>query len=364
MKKSICLILALFAVMIFTVSAGELSPGDPMGWVLHSDITAYINDAAIRSYNIDGYTYVVAEELADYGFDVNWDPNDADGVLRIADGTGIVHSTYTPEVNMHRSGELAMPYLFTNILTYIAGQPVWGANIDGMTCVGMDDLAYFFADSYIWDPDARELRLTLREHCASVVPDTWSFTYDTPGYDKDIAVSGEGAMWEFTKTVDGAFELTDSSGATLFTPQIIFGDDRMSYQVHFEEKLLGLAGSSYFVSAPHSITPHSIIERTLSEQNLFFGISYWSTPAPGYFRGYVLQNTTKADELLTRAAEATALWRVYINGELITGLPVTMPSSYYNALDGRYAIAKEFTYLYDRRVPLSTVNTVRIEIGD
>lgn len=137
----------------------------------------------------------------------------------------------------------------------------------------------------------------------------------------------------------------------------------MSYQVHFEEKLLGLAGSSYFISAPHSITPHSIIERTLSKQKLHFGVALQGTVGAGYFRGYILQNTENADALLTRAAEATALWRVYINGELITGLPVTVPSSCYNALDGRYAAAKEFTYLYDHRVPLAEVETVRIELG-
>ncbi|MGM9652238.1 MAG: hypothetical protein ACI3XP_01220 [Eubacteriales bacterium] len=363
MKKAMCLILTLLAVMLFTVSAGALSPGDPMGWVLYSDIVAYINDVPIRSYNIGGFTYVVAEDLVDYGFLVSWRPDDADGVLRIGSGSGIVSASYTPEPNTHRAGEPAMPYVFTKILTFIAGQPVWGANINGMTCVGMDDLAYFFADSYIWDPDARELRLTLRENCASVVPDVWTFTYDTPGYDKDVAVSGESAMWEFTKTADGDFALTDSSGAILFTPQITFGDDRMTYQLHFENKLLGLAGSNYFTSAPHSIAPHSTIARTITKQNLWLENLTFSTPDPAYFRGYVLQNPAAADELLARAAEATSVWRVYINGERMTGLPLAHVSVYYNTPAGRYRTSSEYTYLYDHRVFLSNVNTVRIEFG-
>ena len=229
MKKTICLILTLLFVLNFPVYASALSPGDSIGWVLHTDIVAYINGTPIRSCNIGGYMYVIAEDLSGYGFDVNWAADEADGILRINSGSGIVSASYTPGPNTHPAGEPAMPYLFTKVLTYMAGQPVWGANIDGMTCVGMDDLAYFFADSYVWDPEARTLRLTLRENCTSVIPDTWSFTYNTPEYDKDTAVSGESAMWEFTKTADGTFQLTDSAGATLFTPQITFGDDRMSY---------------------------------------------------------------------------------------------------------------------------------------
>lgn len=139
----------------------------------------------------------------------------------------------------------------------------------------------------------------------------------------------------------------------------------MSYQVHFESKLLGLAGSSYFTSAPHSITPHSTIANILSQNNLYLaGTLFGSTPVPGYFRGYVMQNPAVADDLLNRAAQTTALWRVYIKGEPITGLPVTLPSNYYSTPGGRYETTKEFTYLYDRRVPLSAVETVRIELGE
>ena len=364
MKKIICLMLSVVVLMMFTFSVGALSPGDPLGWVLHTDIVAYINDTPIRSYNIGGYTYVVAEDLTGYGFHVAWNAQDADGVLHITSGDGIVRTAYTPQPNKHRSGEPAMPYYFTNILTYIAKQPVWGANIGGMTCVGMDDLAYFFAESYIWDPSARELRLTLRENCASVVPDVWSFTYTTPGYDKDTAVSGESAMWEFTKTADGSFELTESSGSILFTPMITFGDDRMSYRVHFGSKLLGLAGSTYFVSAPHSITPHVTVHSTLFRQNLLLDPTTRRIPVPGHFRGYVLQNTAAANELRAHAADAAAVWRVYINGELINGLPVTEPSYYYNTPAGRMETSQEYTYLFDRRVPLSAVESVRIEFGE
>ena len=123
MKKIIFLILMLLTVMLFTISVSALSPGDPMGWVLYTDIVAYINGVPIHSYNIEGYTYVVAEELADYGFHVTWDDQDADGVLHITSGDGIICSSYVPQENTHRTGEVAMPYFFTNILTIPRGSP-------------------------------------------------------------------------------------------------------------------------------------------------------------------------------------------------------------------------------------------------
>lgn len=76
MKKTICLTLTLLTVMLFTVSAGALSPGDSMGWVLYTNIVAYIDDVPIRSYNIDGYTYIVAEDLQEYGYEVERIPQD------------------------------------------------------------------------------------------------------------------------------------------------------------------------------------------------------------------------------------------------------------------------------------------------
>lgn len=59
-------VLAGFLVLTDTAYA----QGGISGKVLKSDIRAYINGAPVMTYNIDGYTGVIAEELRNYGFDV------------------------------------------------------------------------------------------------------------------------------------------------------------------------------------------------------------------------------------------------------------------------------------------------------
>lgn len=68
MKKNIffTLILIIFSIFPLNVYA------DVIGEALNTDITAYVDDVPIRSYNIDGWTGIVAEDLREYGFDVVW----------------------------------------------------------------------------------------------------------------------------------------------------------------------------------------------------------------------------------------------------------------------------------------------------
>ncbi len=360
-KLTALILAALLTLTALPASAAiELTlPGEPLGWVLYSDIVAYINGTPIRSYNINGLTYVVAEELAEYGFSVNWYPDEADGLLTIGSGSGRVIANYTPESNTHRPGDRAMPYLYTRIMTYMAGQPVFAANIGGLTCVAMDDLAYFYAADYVWDNVKGELHLTLRENCTAAIPGDYAFTYVTPGYDADRAVDGEGAMWEFTKQADGTFALTDASGTTDFVMSLLLEDDRMEYRV--QHKKLEPGVGIYEAVAPHTTAAHRTIADTIAQKQLY--LLWGNALGPQYFRGYAMQNILGADELLTMARRATAVWRVYVNGTLIPGLPTAQPSSYYSGPGGRDQLWRTYTYLYDRRIPLDQVQTIRIELG-
>lgn len=355
-----CLLALLLSVAVFALPAAALSPGEMMGDVLYTDIVATINGVPIPSYNIGGNTYIVAEDLADYGFWVSWDPRFGDGMLTVTPRDGVVRADYTSTPSRHRPGTVAMPYLCTRVLTWLGSEPVWAANIGGRTCVAMDDLAAFFGEHYVWDADARELRLTLREGAAFALPDSWSYTYETPGYDKDRAVSGEYAMWEFAREGDG-FALTDAAGATDFTPQLTLSGDRVSYRVHFEQKRLGRAGENVFTSAPHGIEAHTRLYRLIGEGQLF---TDWNTLSPAHYRAYLLQNREKAAQLEALAVEAGKVWRVYVNGEPIAGIPATESSSYYSTLVGAFQSYREMTYFFDRRIPADAVETVRIELGE
>ena len=47
-------------------------PGDVAGKFYYTDIKAYLNGREIESYNIGGRTFIVAENMRDYGYDVVW----------------------------------------------------------------------------------------------------------------------------------------------------------------------------------------------------------------------------------------------------------------------------------------------------
>lgn len=139
-----------------------LQPGTPIGNVLYTDILAYIDGHAICSYNIDGYTYVVAEDLLDYGFAVRWLPEQkrlAVSTTRTATPAGY-SAAYVPSPNTHPAGAVAMQYLYTEITVWLGERQVKSYNIGGFTCICMDDLAEVFGTAYVWDPSSPALRLT------------------------------------------------------------------------------------------------------------------------------------------------------------------------------------------------------------
>jgi len=76
MKKPIkakTLALAMFTMLITNVAniqATATPSGTHLGYVLNTNIRVFIDDAQIMGYNIDGWTYVVAEDLIAYGFTV------------------------------------------------------------------------------------------------------------------------------------------------------------------------------------------------------------------------------------------------------------------------------------------------------
>ena len=73
MKKRFISVL-LAALMMVAPMAVPVSAADQvLGQYLYTDIVAYIDNYPIRSFNIKGNTYIVVEDLSQYGFGVTWD---------------------------------------------------------------------------------------------------------------------------------------------------------------------------------------------------------------------------------------------------------------------------------------------------
>lgn len=76
--------------------SGTIASAEHSKYTLHTDILAYINGAPIRSFNINGFTGIVAEDLLQYGFGVYYD--DVARILEIIMLNNKITSNYVPEV--------------------------------------------------------------------------------------------------------------------------------------------------------------------------------------------------------------------------------------------------------------------------
>lgn len=134
-------------------------PGQVANSVLNTDIKAYIDGHPIRSYNIDGYTSIVVEDLNQYGFSVAYDNNER--TLKINDIKGPITSTYTHIANTQPVGSKAMNVYYTDIRTYVKSKNssgylnAYGYNADGLTLIKIDNLDEF--GSVVWDEGARTI---------------------------------------------------------------------------------------------------------------------------------------------------------------------------------------------------------------
>ena len=181
MKKIGILVLALLSLLPVTAQAKII------GYFAHTDIVAYINGLPIPSYNIDGWTGIVAEDLRTYGFDVFWDADERS--LWVGDaffpypeytatnlqGMEPVTATYIPETNTKPIGSRAGSIYATDIRTYVANEPVSAYNIGGRTIIFIDELSRF--GDVVWHEDSREIRY-------DYVP-SWSMDLYHPDYEAE-----------------------------------------------------------------------------------------------------------------------------------------------------------------------------------
>ena len=150
MKKIISLVIVcimLVCAMPFTASAYRI--GDTVGYALTTDIIATINGYPIPSYNVDGYTYIVVEDLRYYGFTVGYsDSSRALSVSRDYNQAWVSKSYTKPYVPASQVGQRAHAILYTDICTYFNGNYTPSYNINGYTIVRFDSLGAYGGVSY------------------------------------------------------------------------------------------------------------------------------------------------------------------------------------------------------------------------
>ncbi len=194
MKKAVFMLTFLF-LMFFNAMVSDAAE------VLYSDIKAYVDGVPIRSYNIDGYTGIVAEDLRDYGFCVDWLEQERELYVYKEDNKEIT-AAYAFENTPYKSGTHAAYVYETDIKTYVAGDEIKAYNIGGYTVILIDELSVY--GDVLWDENKREISFSYRK--------PWSVTLHTPkegfnhqnngSYFSDTIKSFSG---EFVKNNDNIF---------------------------------------------------------------------------------------------------------------------------------------------------------------
>ena len=137
----------------------QVEVGKKINEVLNTDIVCLIDGKPIASYNIEGNTAIVAEDLANYGFKVEWFGSSRR--LSVTKGDGVVTATGEIAKNENPVGSYAMDVFATDILTYVNYKRVNGYNVGGSTIIFIDDLAAF--GELAWDADARTIAFTFKK---------------------------------------------------------------------------------------------------------------------------------------------------------------------------------------------------------
>ena len=169
-KKSISLLLVL-VMMIALVPMGAFAArvGDVVGYAQPTDIVALINGYQLESYNVNGLTYIVAEDLRYYGFDVYFDS--ASRTLSITRNYNI--TTIDPQRTNPNfwapANTKKTKILYTDIVTYANNQYIASSNINGKTIINFNDLSRF---GYVYyDNSRREISLTLNDVNTNIIHD-------------------------------------------------------------------------------------------------------------------------------------------------------------------------------------------------
>jgi len=117
----------------------EPKPGNSIGNVLSTDIVAYIDDMPVVSYNVDGKTVVIVEELVKYGFRVAWD-SETRKLIVSTDKLPVTAPEYINETEDLPIGTSVGEIYQSDIVTEINGREYESYNMNGQTVVVIEAL--------------------------------------------------------------------------------------------------------------------------------------------------------------------------------------------------------------------------------
>ena len=160
MKKFLCVFAVLCAVMLMFCTAYA----ENLGYVKETDIVTFIDYCPIESFNYKGKTFVIAEALSKYGFNVLWN-----GDKRTLEITRPERNftPYATDVINTKKENVTFKDIFkvypTDIKTYINGNLAESYNIFGTTMVSVDAVGEYGGGYVQYDDGKRRLDVCIIE---------------------------------------------------------------------------------------------------------------------------------------------------------------------------------------------------------
>lgn len=147
MKKNFifAILIGITLNFVFMFPAHANNIGDVVGNIYSTDIVAFIDGMAIPSYNIGGVTVVIAEDLREYGFEVDWNEDYRQLNITIAE---MPKSVPVKDIKTDSPGRIVGNLLFTDITTRVNSVLIESYNIGGRTVIPLEALAKEYGDFY------------------------------------------------------------------------------------------------------------------------------------------------------------------------------------------------------------------------
>ena len=159
MKKVFITLMLIVVVLSGFSFEAYAKNGDVIGEALNTDIVTYINHYAIPCFIVNDRACVVAEDLANYGFDVIW--NECDRSVTISRNPFKNKIKFIPVTKLGACASKFCNILETDVEVFAAGKKIKSYAIEGYTLIPLEELAVF--GSVKWNPDYRSLKLWIKD---------------------------------------------------------------------------------------------------------------------------------------------------------------------------------------------------------
>jgi len=154
MKKittKLTMIILIMATMLQHTVLANVKSGE----ALNTDIVAYINNYAIPSYAVNGTTVIVAEDLRNYGFDVQWDGETKTLHIDRSQWNEIAGMSFYE--NIEPVGSVFCDLYYNDISVYAGDYKFTSYCMNGYTMIPIEELT-MFGEVY-WEQDIRAIKL-------------------------------------------------------------------------------------------------------------------------------------------------------------------------------------------------------------